>query len=200
MAEDSLFKFTIEMADKILNGLSTKGFTIADGFSETAFEKLQIDLNIVFPEDLKVLLKQGVPTDTDSHFPNWHENPIKIMYEKNSYINERFKFDIEQEQYWCDAFGDKPSKLTEAVEQALKAIAKWPPLIPIYSHRFMPSYPISAGNPVISVWQPIDTVYYGHNIVDYFNNEFGLSLKTSKFSYPLPVPYWGKAFFESEQS
>jgi hypothetical protein len=46
-----------------------------------------------------------------------------------------------------------------------------PPLIPVFSHRFLPAEPSTEGNPVLSVYQT-DIIYYGMNWGSYFASEF----------------------------
>jgi hypothetical protein len=46
-----------------------------------------------------------------------------------------------------------------------------PKLIPIYSHRYIPEKPNESGNPILSVYQT-DIIYYGANLLEYFENEF----------------------------
>lgn len=50
-------------------------------------------------------------------------------------------------------------------------MTKVPKLIPIYSHRYIPSEPQEAGNPVFSVHQT-DIIYYGENLLSYLQVEF----------------------------
>jgi hypothetical protein len=49
-------------------------------------------------------------------------------------------------------------------------------LIPVYGHRYLPENPQEEGNPVFSV-VGYDIVYYGSNLANYFDNEFGRSAK-----------------------
>jgi hypothetical protein len=51
-------------------------------------------------------------------------------------------------------------------------VADAPVLIPVCSHRYLPASPPQAGNPVFSVHQS-DIIYYGANLLDYLQNEFG---------------------------
>ncbi|HEY6270031.1 MAG TPA: hypothetical protein VIX11_17150 [Candidatus Acidoferrum sp.] len=44
-------------------------------------------------------------------------------------------------------------------------------MIPIFSHRFLPAEPATAGNPILSVYQT-DIIYYGTDLASYFANEF----------------------------
>lgn len=50
---------------------------------------------------------------------------------------------------------------------------EFPKLIPIYSHRYIPSHPNEIGNPIFSVYQ-MDIIYYGFDLTTYFANEFSL--------------------------
>jgi hypothetical protein len=43
-------------------------------------------------------------------------------------------------------------------------------LVPLISHRYIPSEPNEAGNPVFSVYQS-DVIYYGADLADYFEHE-----------------------------
>ncbi len=54
---------------------------------------------------------------------------------------------------------------------------KVPKLIPIYSHRYIPSSLNEIGNPVYSVHQT-DIIYYGKDLWDYFNIAFN-EIKTN---------------------
>ena len=101
--------------------------------------------------------------------------------------------------YWIDDWGDRPRDAAAAKEAAAEAITSWPPLIQVFQHRFMPSFPVGAGNPVLSVWQANDTIYYGNDLADYLHREFGrpgLGLDQPSWSarYPRHVPYWSEAF------
>jgi len=44
-------------------------------------------------------------------------------------------------------------------------------LIPIYSHRYIPSRHCEINNPIFSVHQT-DIIYYGENLEEYFKVEF----------------------------
>ena len=52
---------------------------------------------------------------------------------------------------------------------------KYPKLIPVFLHRYIPSTPQETGNPVFSVYQ-MDIIYYGTDLATYFRNAFKLKL------------------------
>ncbi len=86
-----------------------------------------------------------------------------------------------------------------AVEIAAREIGAGAPLIPIYSHRYIPSAPSEAGNPILSVYQT-DVIYYGSDLEDYFVNEF--FDKENRFNRSggrvvkprRNVPFWGELY------
>jgi hypothetical protein len=72
-------------------------------------------------------------------------------------------FDIENNGFWNQEWGEKPSGLEVALATAKRCFAAAPKLIPLYSHRYLPAEPVSAGNPVLSVYQA-DIIYYGRDL------------------------------------
>jgi hypothetical protein len=80
-------------------------------------------------------------------------------------------FDVEHDGFWIRDWGPKPDVLQEAFQIARKLVKQAPPLIPVFSHRFLPAEPATAGNPVLSVYQT-DIIYYGIDLASYFANEF----------------------------
>ena len=104
-------------------------------------------------------------------FPNWRSGD---EVELQRWLNWPFKgmaFDIKNNDFWMDEWGTKPGKLEDAIDIARRAVDEAPKLIPVYSHRYLPSEPFLAGNPVFSVYQT-DIIFYGCDLWDYFTNEF----------------------------
>lgn len=62
--------------------------------------------------------------------------------------------------------------MTAACAIAHQAIEQAPRLIPIAGHRYIPDAPAEAGNPIFSVYQT-DIIYYGRDLFEYLENEFG---------------------------
>ena len=72
----------------------------------------------------------------------------------------------------------RPTELRQALAKTKAVVNAAPKLIPVYSHRYIPSEPSLSGNPVLSVVQT-DIIRYGDGLLSYFHAEFGV---------PLPVP------------
>jgi hypothetical protein len=66
-----------------------------------------------------------------------------------------------------------------------------PKLIPLISHRYLPEQPHESDNPIFSIFYT-DVIYYGANLKDYFEREFGDGHTRDR---PLPrqikyIPFW----------
>ncbi len=85
--------------------------------------------------------------------------------------------------------GDEPEDEAKRVAFIRGKIPDAPRLIPIYSHRYMPLCSLE-NYPVLSV-HGVDVIYYGGNLEEYFNIEFGdqkqSSLDIAHIEY---VPFW----------
>jgi hypothetical protein len=108
----------------------------------------------------------------DPRFPNWREDPAAIIANAREWVLGAFLDDVEDNGFWMDAWGAQPSDVDEALAVAEQHVAAAPLLLPVYAHRFLPAEPNLAGNPVFSVWQATDTIYYGYNLQNYLRNEF----------------------------
>jgi len=185
-------------ARQLLELLKQKGISVDRGLTHDEQLAIEQALGAKLPPDLAILLAEGVPVANaegeTKAFPQWTVNPAQAIADAQSQIEAAFEFDIKNSDYWHESLGQKPENLDEAVDQALTVIRQWPPLVRIYSHRFMPTDPHEPGNPVISVFQAGDTVYYGSNLLEYFAKEFGLDIAYTSSS-PKPIPYWGDAFW-----
>lgn len=190
------YSFTKDTAEKILKALEDKGYKIDPGLSDAEVSAVEKAFKAPLPPDLKILLQMGVILSAswqrDDAMPEWR-NPEQEAKNRKKWIERAFSYDIENNNYWNELFGDKPTNIDEAAKKALDIISTWPVLFPIFSHRFIPSAPHKAGNSVVSIWQAGDSIYYGANLIDYFNKEFDLGLEIAKVT-PEPVPVWGYAF------
>jgi hypothetical protein len=88
----------------------------------------------------------------------------------------------------------EPGDQQQAVEQALLEVAKGPPMIRVYAHRYMTTEPDGWGNPVLSVWQMIDSIFYGFDLADYLAREFKITRPDWARSSSRTVPFWGDLF------
>jgi hypothetical protein len=71
-------------------------------------------------------------------------------------------------------------------------LQKQPKLIPIVGHRFLPAEPCEAGNPVLSVWQMVDTIYYGCDLKDFIAREANYERIRKPLGDVRPIRFWGQ--------
>jgi len=186
-----------QTAKQILDALRDKGIIVAPGLSEGELQNIEEALSTNLPSDLRIFLGVGLPISHDGNrklFPQWRDDPKTEIARTREDIENAFTSDIEKNSYWNVQFGEKPENIEEAKTKALEIIRSWPPLVRIYGHRYLPTEPNAAGNPVFSVWQALDTVYYGNNLKSYLVKEFGIKVPGQEENKINPVPFWSDAF------
>lgn len=82
-------------------------------------------------------------------------------------------FDVEHNKFWYGRWGPHPQDKAAALATATRMLARVPPMVPVYGHRYLPAGPGLFGHPVLSMWQTDIIVYYGLNLADYIDREFG---------------------------
>jgi len=158
--------------------LIKKGITIEEGLSDEEFEKIENFYSIKFPISLRTLFKSFLPIG--SGFYNWRDfSEENVTYIKNklNWPLEGMLFDVVHNGFWKKCFGPKTNDINENQDIVINYIKNSsneivPKLIPICGHRYVPCYPDVMNMPVISVYQT-DIIYYGFDLEDYFENEFG---------------------------
>jgi hypothetical protein len=171
--------------DQLIEEMKQSGVIFEEGLSNEELYHISNIGGLRLPPDLRAFLKRGLPVarkEVDfqgkehitENFPNWRKSPQEIFEKTHERILHAFFFDIESGRngFWMEAWGERPNRLSDALEIARRHIEAAPKMIPIYAHRHLPATPCLAGNPVFSIWQAIDTIYYGHNLEAYLRHEF----------------------------
>jgi len=185
------------LAQHIIDKLREKDVEIVEGLTSLETDNIEELLGAKLPPDLKMLLQKGLPVSQKGDtkvFPQWRQDPEGVITDARKFIGEAFVTDIENNNYWSPLFGEKTKNIDDAKQQALKVIHSWPPLVRVYGHRYMPTEPHESGNPVLSVWQAVDTVYYGNDLIDYLVGEFHIDVPVRSTSISRRIPYWSDAF------
>jgi hypothetical protein len=169
-----------QQAREIINALREKGIRFEPGLNEEELGKIESGFHFIFPDDLRLFLQNGLPVSKS--FVNWRlglvsETIAENIHSRLNWPLEGMIFDIVNNDFWFDQWGDKPDNLQGRIDLAKKFYLTYPQLIPIYTHRFIPSRPHQAGNPVFSVHQ-MDVIYYGYDLASYFSKEFHIELPT----------------------
>jgi hypothetical protein len=179
-----------ELIEKTFDGLISKGLSVDNGLTLDEVRAIEGLYNFEFPLDILSFLKHGLPQGPQ--FPDWRGALTdKSMIDFES-VTQGIIFDIENNDFWWDKWGKKPTDHKERELIALKMIKSYPKLIPLFSHRYLPAKPNHADNPVFSIVQT-DIIYYGQNIYHYFQIEFGLKTfekAIAKPKTPKDIEFW----------
>jgi len=161
-------------AGKVIDALKENGILFEDGLSAQDFYSIESLYEIIFPPDLKGFLSIALPVSNS--FVNWRdmsEGNIGSIRDRLNWPLESMIFDIENNEFWYSGWGIKPNDLEDAIRLCKREMTKAPKLIPIYSHRYIPSDPQEVGNPIFSVYQT-DIIYYGSDLLSYLQIEFNI--------------------------
>lgn len=157
---------------QIVNKLKERGVEFTTGLKREEINEIEAFYNFKFPPDLKDFLMFALPISDG--FVNWKNKSKKNIKSINNRLNwtlEGIIFDIEHNEFWMREWGNKPSSLEDAVRIATFHYSNAPKLIPIFSHRYIPSIPFEEGNPILSVHRT-DIIYFGEDLFSYLLVEF----------------------------
>jgi hypothetical protein len=157
----------------------------AAGYSQGELDDAQAKYGLTFPPDLLALLLERRPVQGY----DWRsdDDQIRAMLK---WPLEGLLFDVENDELWWPEWGLRPGTQGARAEVVAAVVGSAPKLIPLVSHRYLPAEPNEAGNPVFSVYQS-DVIYYGVDLVDYFEREFGGANRP--FPHPAKrIPFWSE--------
>jgi hypothetical protein len=167
-----------QQAFEIISALTRKGIHFETGLNDNEVEKIESKFHFLFPDDLRLFLQNGL--HISEGFVNWRQGLVSEGMAEN--INSRLNwpldgmiFDIKNNDFWFEQWGERPDGLQDRIALATKFYLTYPRLIPVYDHRYIPSRPHQAGNPVFSI-QQMDIIYYGYDLISYFTKEFKIEL------------------------
>ena len=142
-----------------------------------------------FPEDLCGLLAETLPVG--EKFPDWRHQAGEEMRSWREWLVKMIHFDVMHNEFWLPEWGAQPENPDESREVVAMHLAAAPAMIPVYAHRAIPNEPLTAGNPVFSIWQT-DIIVYGANLAEYLVREFDRDLHRPlrTVSESRPIRFW----------
>lgn len=169
--------------------LETAGVAFAPGLTTQEFIAAEARYEFSFPPDLRSFLAFALPIG--ERFPNWRELDSPYLVDAFRRPLEGLLFDVHN-SLWLPFWGPRPVDDATAFEQIRQLVRSAPKLIPIQGHRYMPSLPAEADNPVLSIHQS-DIICYGLNLEDYFKNEYSYYFGRKGYELsgdPKPIDFW----------
>jgi hypothetical protein len=177
------------MYEESLNLLKEQKIEFENGLTIDEITQIEQIYEIMFPESLREFLMMGLPISKG--FYNWRSMEKRNVEYIKQIIDQPLRYinDMPEEIYWCDDWGKEPEDENYLKEEVRKRLSKAPKLLPIFSHRYMPM--ILENNPPIISVHGVDIIYYGKNIEDYFEVEFGnKSQNDIDFDKIKPIQFW----------
>ncbi|MEV4344666.1 hypothetical protein AB0J83_09340 [Actinoplanes sp. NPDC049596] len=159
-------------------------FPIGPGLTDAEFASLEREFGFTFADDHREFLAAGLPSGRS--WPDWRGPDRAALRERLAWPVEGVLFDVGTNNFWYEGWGARPPTAEDAVVAARSYLLTAPRLVPVHGHRFLPAG-VSA-HPVLSVYQT-DIIYYGVDLADWLNHEFGLG--TASSAQPrATVPFW----------
>lgn len=182
------FSKRVETGRDILHSMLMDNWS--PGYTQRELDEAQDRYALRFPPDLIALFLERRPA-LGYHWTT-EDNRIRQMLR---WPLETLLTGVEAGFWWPD-WGARPDAMNERSEVVSAALMAAPQLIPLLGHRFIPETPNEAGNPVFSMCG-FDTVYYGANLSEYFQNEFEGQYEVGMTRH---VPFWSDFVERSEEA
>jgi hypothetical protein len=180
------------VGDAAVSVLREAGVTLAAGLTDSEIGSVHARFGVGFACDHLDLLKTALPLG--DRWPDWRDGDDAELQRMLDWPVESFVWDVLHQPvpFWPASWGPRPTEAVEIERTARKNLAKWPVLVPIYGHRYLPAAPAQSGCPVFSVYQT-DVIYYGPDLVEYLRNELKVgALPREEWTFRQRVPYWSQ--------
>jgi hypothetical protein len=187
----------LDEVNKLIKLMKSKQVDFEIGLTDNEILQVENKFDILLPPDLKLFLKTELPIS--ENFVNWRlglklKDEADKIFDRLNWPLEGMLFDLQSNEFWIKSWGCKPNNYKEKERIAKEKYSTFPKLIPIYSHRYIPSRPNEEGNPVFSVHQ-MDIIFYGYDLATYFANEFSFKLTNEFEMLDKPkreIEFWSK--------
>ncbi len=143
----------------------------------------------IFPPDLASFLRHTVPIGT--YWPDWRDGPEADLARLVRRPKDDLMGAFAQGLFWWPGWGEQSSDESEDAATAWRELALVPPLIPVYLHRYLPSEPREAGNPIIS-WYFDDAIVIAADLESYFRWELDPPARLPDPATVRRVAFWSE--------
>ena len=165
----------------MIDRLKKAGISFESGMSDAELDRAEIAYQFRFPKEIREFLSCGVPFgSTFFNYRDFSEENLARFQRFQASIERSFRFDLENNrddlvELLCETlcFDHHSEPFDDAILEYLHQSVK---LIPFYGHRCF--FDGMDDMPIVSFWQPTDTIFYGGTFENYLEVEF---LKKQRF-------------------
>lgn len=159
----------------MIKKLKDAGLSFDEGLSDEEFAEIESTFGFRFPSEIRSFLACGLPVG--DRFYNWRDLSDTNVQKFRSFflsVDDAFRFDLENNPDDLRALlNDRFAGIEDHQEYARAVLAylhQSARLIPFYAHRCF--FDGMDHMPIVSLWQPVDSIFYGENFEDYLATEF----------------------------
>lgn len=187
MTEDALARACTALWARLSRTVS-----VGPGLTDAEIDRASAAVGATLPAQLTFFLRSGYPMTGGSWHP-WREDPDGVVERGRARLRETLTFDVARNDYWLDEWGPRPADLDAAADRAWAVVRTWPPLVPLYAHRCVVADNTEQAS-VLSVWQFVDSIWYGTDLVDWIDREFGVTVPGYQAPPTRELAGWSAAF------
>lgn len=189
------------LAEDVLSHLRASSVPLGPGLSEPELARLEAELSLSFPPDLRALLALALPSAPG--FPDWRApRPGRLLRLPLAAA----ALQVAHGALWPRSWGPCPAEPVRALRCARAALRRAPLLLPLFRRCYLPCYPCLAGNPIFYV---DDTRVFSCalDLADFFQRHFAAlqppapsfprSLDATAGFSPRRIDFWSEAAFDS---
>lgn len=167
----------------------SSGAAIGPGLTDDEFDRIEREFGFRFAADHRAFLAAGLPAGKGpgGQWPDWRDGEPGMLRSLLEAPRDGVMFDIEHNTFWYEQWGPRPHSTAAALATAERM--PFPPLVPVYSHRYLPAGADTFGRPVLSVVQT-DVICYGQDLADYIDREFGDAGPAAGAAVPAGSDFW----------
>lgn len=171
---------------ELVEWLDARDVVFEQGLSDDEIARIEGSYHFRFPPDLRKWLQYALPVS--ERFPDWRGSPVPLR-EALAWPDAGIIREVAQHQFWVPGWGVRPDDSDSALAAARALLAAAPPLVPVYAHRYLPTEPNLAGNPIFSV-VGTDVLYAGCDLASFFATEFGAPCPAWAAVAPRTIAFW----------
>ncbi len=154
--------------------------------------KLEQALGVQLPFEIGLLLVVGVPESDD--WVHWGDDPAKEYRDWNSLVLDRILAAVEDEEFWSDAWGERPGDAQTRKEVVTAVHASAAPLLPLYRDRVVPltianDADAAESNPILAL-QGASVRTVASDLAAWLNGEFDVPLPMWPETAARSFPFW----------